>query len=83
MEDVMERVTFTAVFQELTAEEGGGYHAYVEELPGAITQGDTLNEARDNLADAIREILLAHRELAAEESGAHVVIREPISVASA
>jgi len=35
--------TFTAVFQE--AEEGG-YIAFVEELPGANTQGETLDEAR-------------------------------------
>ncbi len=49
---------FTAVFQE--AEEGG-YIAFVEELPGAITQGETLDEARENLAEAIRLILEANR----------------------
>lgn len=78
-----EQITFTAVFEELSPEEGGGYHAYVEELPGAITQGDTLDEARENLADAIRTILEAHRQLAAEASAGHVVIREPISIPDA
>jgi predicted RNase H-like HicB family nuclease len=42
-------LTFTAVFEEVPPGEGGGYCAYVEELPGANTQGDTLEEARENL----------------------------------
>ena len=79
----MEGITYTAIFQELSPEEGGGYHAYVEELPGAITQGESLDEARENLADAIRELLTAHRQLAAEDAIGHVVIREPISIGSA
>jgi len=40
----------TAVFEP--AEEGG-YIAFVEELPGANTQGETLEEARANLVDAV------------------------------
>jgi predicted RNase H-like HicB family nuclease len=42
--------TFTAVFEE--AEEGG-YVAFVEEVPGAISQGETLNEVRENLKEAL------------------------------
>ena len=45
--------TLTAVFEEVPASEGGGYVAYTEELPGAITEGDSLEEARENLRDAI------------------------------
>ena len=52
--------TFTAVFER----DGDGWIAYVEELPGANTQGDTLEEARENLKDAIVMILEANRELA-------------------
>jgi hypothetical protein len=36
---------FTAVFQQVPE----GYIGFVEELPGANTQGDTLEEARTNL----------------------------------
>ena len=69
--------SFTAVFEE--AEEGG-YTAYVEELPGAISEGETLEEARENLKEAIELILEVNRELARERAeGAHVV-REPIVV---
>jgi predicted RNase H-like HicB family nuclease len=50
-------MTLTAVFEEVSAAEGGGYLAYVEELPGAITEGDTIEEARENLCDAIALLL--------------------------
>lgn len=55
----MTEVTLTTIYQE--AEEGG-YIGYVAELPGANTQGETLEEVRENLADAIQLILEANRE---------------------
>ena len=55
----MTEVTLTAIYQE--AEEGG-YIGYVAELPGANTQGETLEEARENLSEAIQLILEANRE---------------------
>jgi predicted RNase H-like HicB family nuclease len=57
-------LTLTAVFEEIPQAEGGGFVAYTEELPGAITQGETLEEARENLRDAIEILLEANRELA-------------------
>lgn len=56
-------ITFTAIFQP--AEEGG-YVAFVEELPGAITQGETIEEARENLKEAVQLILEVNRELELE-----------------
>lgn len=50
----------TAVFREVPE----GYIAFVEELPGANTQGATLAEARRNLKEAVALILEANRELA-------------------
>jgi predicted RNase H-like HicB family nuclease len=41
-----------------------GYVAFVEELPGANTQGATLEEARENLQEAIELVLEANRVLA-------------------
>jgi len=69
--------SFTAVFEE--AEEGG-YVAYVEELPGAISQGETLEEARENLKEAIQLILEVNRELALQGVDRSRIIREPILV---
>ncbi len=67
--------TFTAVFEE--AEEGG-YIGYVEELPGANTQGETLEETRENLQEAITMVLEANRMLAEEALQDRQVIREPL-----
>jgi predicted RNase H-like HicB family nuclease len=72
--------TFTAVYEELPESEGGGYAAYVEELPGANTQGETLEEARENLRDAITELLEARRALLGEQAMGHNIIREKITV---
>ena len=55
----MTELTLTAIYEE--AEEGG-YVAYVAELPGANTQGETLEEARENLSEAIQLILEVNRE---------------------
>jgi predicted RNase H-like HicB family nuclease len=49
----------TAVFRKFSQ----GYAAFVEELPGANTQGATLEEARANLKEAVEMVLQANREL--------------------
>jgi predicted RNase H-like HicB family nuclease len=54
----------TPVFQKVP----GGYIACVRELPGANTQGRTLEEARENLAEAIALVQEANRTLAREAS---------------
>jgi len=66
----------TAVFRKVPE----GYIGFVEELPGANTQGATLEETRRNLREAIGLVLQANRELAARELDDHEVIREPIRV---
>jgi predicted RNase H-like HicB family nuclease len=68
-------VTLTAVFEP--ADEGG-FIAYVEELPGANSQGETLEEARANLLDAVALLLEANREAAERELAGRSVIREPL-----
>jgi predicted RNase H-like HicB family nuclease len=50
---------FTFVLEAVADSEGGGYVAYAKELPGAISEGDTLEEARENLRDAIAILLEA------------------------
>jgi predicted RNase H-like HicB family nuclease len=72
-------MVLTAVFEEVPESEGGGYVAYVEELPGAISEGDSLEEARENLRDAISLLLEANRELKKPEHGKRYT-REPITV---
>jgi predicted RNase H-like HicB family nuclease len=62
----------TAVFQKVKE----GYIASVEELPGANTQGATLDEARENLREAGQLVLEANRTLAEERLSGETVIRE-------
>ena len=50
----------TAVFEP--AKEGG-YTCFVEEVPAAISQGETLGEAKANLLDALKLVLECQREL--------------------
>ena len=57
-----------------------GYIGFVEELPGANTQGKTLEVARRNLGEAVRMVLEANRQLAREELGEQEVIREPLKI---
>ena len=45
-------------------EEEGGYSCYVEEIPGAISQGETLEEAKSNLLEALQLVVECQRELA-------------------
>jgi len=68
--------TFTAVFKKV----GDWYIAWVEELPGANTQGRTLEEARENLREAIELIIISNRKLAEKELGETGVTREEIKV---
>ena len=63
---------FTAVFERVPE----GYIAFVEELPGASTQGATLEKARKNLTEAVELVLDANRTLAEEMMKGKKVIRE-------
>jgi predicted RNase H-like HicB family nuclease len=73
------KLTLTAVFRRFPE----GYAAFVEELPGANTQGTTLDEARANLAEAVAMVLQANRELAEEDLRGQEVIREPLLLGAA
>jgi len=68
----------TAVFMAVPE----GYIGFVEELPGANTQGETLEEARENLREAVQMVLDANRELAAKAIAGHMVSREPFDLTS-
>lgn len=53
------RLTLTAVYEPV---EEGWTQARIRELPGVITAAPTLEEAKDLLADALREYLLSLME---------------------
>lgn len=69
----------TAVYQKVPE----GYIGFVEELPGANTQGETLEEARENLQEAIELVLEANRILSEEELQEQDLIRETMMLKAA
>ena len=64
----------TAVFEKSPQ----GYIGYVEELPGANTQGATLEETKMNLIEAIQLVIEANRQLAEEDISEKETIRQPL-----
>ena len=71
-------MTFTAVFMPVPE----GYIGFVEEIPGANSQGETLDEVRENLREAVQLVLEANRELAELALIGQKVEREPFELAS-
>ena len=71
-------MTFTAVF---TRAPEGGYTATIEEIPGAISEGESIDEARENLTDALRMVLECNREIARRDEPASA-IRESFELAA-
>ncbi len=72
-------MSWTAVYMNVPE----GYVAFVAELPGANTQGETLEEARTNLKEANILVLDANRELSERSLGDAEVIREPLILPAA
>ena len=71
-------MNLTAVFEKVPE----GYVAFVEELPGANAQGRTLDEARENLRDAVEMVMEANRHLSEQLIRGKSVIREPFKPAA-
>ncbi len=70
------QLELTAVYRKVPE----GFVAFVEELPGANSQGETLDEARRNLREAVALVLEANRTLSAEQLAGTDVIREPLKL---
>ena len=59
-----------------------GFIGFVEELPGANTQGATMEETRENLKEAVQMVLEANREIAKRSVAGKEVSREPFNISS-
>ena len=55
----MSSIEMTAIFEPC---DEGGYIAYIEEIPGINSQGETIEEAKENLTDAINLMFEERRE---------------------
>jgi len=67
-------IKFTAVYRKVPE----GYVGFVEELPGANTQGKTLEETRVNLQEAVLMVLETNRAISKKSvKGRNLQIPEP------
>jgi predicted RNase H-like HicB family nuclease len=71
-------MNLTAVFEKVPE----GYVAFVEALPGANAQGKTLDEARENLPEAVEMVIKANRQISKQFLQGKSVIREPFKPAA-
>jgi predicted RNase H-like HicB family nuclease len=67
-------ITLTAVYRKVPE----GYIGFVEELPGANTQGATIDEVRENLKEAVDLVIEANRALARQWAEGDEILREKI-----
>jgi predicted RNase H-like HicB family nuclease len=67
---------FTANYKK----RGKWYVGWVEEIPGANTQGKTLKEAKENLKEALLLILETNKIISKKQATRGKIIREPLSV---
>ena len=56
-------------------QDGDWIVAWIEEIPGVMTQGKTIDEARANLQDALQMTIEARRELTRRKTQEQEVVR--------
>jgi len=79
-EQIAEKVMkLTAVFEPVKE---GGYVCWLEEMPGVQSQGDSLEDARANLLDALKVALDYLRERGRQESSPQS-LRETVELPAA
>lgn len=67
----------TAVFE---ASEEGGFIGSIEEIPGVNTQGETIEETKINLLEALNLIVDTNRSLSENDLKEKTVIKEDIQL---
>ncbi len=72
------KLELTAIFRKVPE----GYIGFIEEIPGANTQGVTLEETRNNLKEAAVLVLEANRALMEAEFRGKKVIKEPLKISA-
>jgi predicted RNase H-like HicB family nuclease len=75
----MQSLRLTAIFMKVPE----GYVGFIEELPGANTQGETIEKARENLKEAVALVMEANRALAEQAIEGSEVIRESFTLPAA
>ena len=72
------KLKLTAVFEPAPE---GGFTCHFEELPEVFSQGETFEEAKANLLDALTQIMEYHRE-EARKTAVPGAVREELQLAA-
>jgi antitoxin HicB len=62
----MTELRYSVVVELLSKSDGGGFVAFVPDLPGCMSDGETPEDALANVRDAIEEWIAAARDLGHE-----------------
>ena len=73
------KLKLTAVFQEAPE---GGYTCGFEELPDVFSEGETIEEAKANLLDALKLVLEYHRDESRKQPKRKGMVREELELAA-
>jgi predicted RNase H-like HicB family nuclease len=76
-ESITDMQPFTAIYERT---ENGWWVVSVPEIPGAHSQGRTIEEAHEMIQDAVRLLIEVRREDAGRETAGREVVREPLEV---
>jgi len=68
--------TYTGAYQK----QGKWYMAWIEEIPGVNTQGETLKEAKENLAEALELVLEVNKEMSRKLMPRRKTIRSRVQI---
>ncbi len=68
---------FTAVIEK---GENGFFVGQIEEIPAALAQGETVEELKINLLDALKLILEANKELTEKEYVGKTILKEELEL---
>lgn len=72
----MKNIVMTAVFEPC---DEGGYIAYIDEIPGINSQGENIDEAKENLSDAINMVFEERRSKSNRKENIKKLITKPLT----
>jgi predicted RNase H-like HicB family nuclease len=68
---------YTAIFKK---QSNGTYFAQCEQVPGAMTQGSTIEEAKENLKEALALVLEVEKDLCKRRNMGEKMVRRKLEM---
>ena len=68
---------YTVVLEKM---DNGWWFCQCEQIPEAVTQGETIEEAKENIKEAIELVLAAKKELTRKQFTGHRILRRKNAV---